>query len=196
MGHTHDEITQPLAERRCWEVARRDDDRVAGRLSRTPRVDGVSRRDEGALLDACVQFLQAIGVMGLLEEAHGTARPRAMGPFGPDVLRDGVQTRLGMERIQARRRVRCRDEARMPLVGCKAPPVRQGLGQRGAPTRQGERLPGPIGPATLAQQSTTWHRRELAAVCHGAMRALAQAGVCGQPVTGMADGSDLETTAR
>ena len=32
MRQTHDEITQNLAERLCWEVARRDDSRVARRL--------------------------------------------------------------------------------------------------------------------------------------------------------------------
>ena len=29
MGQTHGEISQNLAERLCWEVARRDDSRVA-----------------------------------------------------------------------------------------------------------------------------------------------------------------------
>jgi hypothetical protein len=32
MQQTHNEITQNLAERWCWEVARRDDTRVARRL--------------------------------------------------------------------------------------------------------------------------------------------------------------------
>jgi hypothetical protein len=32
MRQTYDEITQNLAERLCWEVARRDDARVARRL--------------------------------------------------------------------------------------------------------------------------------------------------------------------
>jgi hypothetical protein len=41
MGHTRDETTRNLAERLCWEVARRDDARVARRLYRKPVVDGV-----------------------------------------------------------------------------------------------------------------------------------------------------------
>jgi hypothetical protein len=40
MGQTHNEITQNLAERLCWEVARRDDSRVARRLYRKQLVDG------------------------------------------------------------------------------------------------------------------------------------------------------------
>jgi hypothetical protein len=39
------------AERLCWQVARRDDTRVARRLYRKQQVDGVYRLDEGAVLD-------------------------------------------------------------------------------------------------------------------------------------------------
>lgn len=41
MTQTRDEITQNLAERMCWEVARREDTRLARRLYRKPVVDGV-----------------------------------------------------------------------------------------------------------------------------------------------------------
>ena len=51
MTQTRDEITQNLAERMCWEVACRDDTRIARRLYRKQVVDGVYRLDEGALLD-------------------------------------------------------------------------------------------------------------------------------------------------
>ena len=41
MRQPQDEITQNLAERMYWEVARRDDARVARRLYRQQVVDGV-----------------------------------------------------------------------------------------------------------------------------------------------------------
>jgi hypothetical protein len=195
MGQTHDEITQNLAERLCWEVARRDDSRVARRLYRKQLVDGVYRLDEGALLDDFLHFLQAIGVMELLAEAHGAAIPRAMVPAVPDVLLDGVQTLWGSERINARPHLLCSDAALMPLVGFNAPQGRHGVRQRGASQRQRERAPGPLGPDTLAQNSVPWNLRDLPFVVTGAMRALATAGGVGQPGTGRADGPDLETTA-
>jgi hypothetical protein len=64
MGQTRDETTGNLAERWCWEVARRDDARVARRLDRTQVVDGVYRLDEGAVLEDFLHFLPAIGVLG------------------------------------------------------------------------------------------------------------------------------------
>jgi hypothetical protein len=51
MAQTRDEITANLAERWCWQVARRDDARVARRLYRKQVVDGVYRLDAGAVLD-------------------------------------------------------------------------------------------------------------------------------------------------
>ena len=84
----------------------------------------------------------------------------------------------------------------MQLVGFNAQQVRQGICQRGATKRQGERLPGPICPDTLAKHITKWNLRDLEAVCNGAIRALAKAGIFGKRVMGIADGTDLETTER
>jgi hypothetical protein len=67
---------------------------------------------------------------------------------------------------------------------------------RGATTRQGKRLPGPICPDTLSKNIVKWNLRDLEVVLNGAIRPLATAGVFGKRVTGIADGTDLETTAR
>jgi hypothetical protein len=74
--------------------------------------------------------------------------------------------------------------------------VRQGVCQRGATKRQGERVPGPICPDTLAKNIVKWNLQDLEAVCNGAIRALATVGVFGAQVTGIVDGTDLETTQR
>jgi hypothetical protein len=150
MRHSTDELTQNLAERWCWEVARRDDTRVARRLYRKQAVDGVYRLDEGAVLDDFFHFLQAIGVMSLLEEAHGAAIQREMVPFVQYVLLYGLKTLFGIESMHALPTLLFSDEALMQLVGFNAQQVRQGVCQRGATKRQGERTPGPISPETLA----------------------------------------------
>ena len=196
MGQTPDEITQNLAERLCWESARRDDSRVARRLYRKQLVDGVYRLDQGALLDDFFHFLQAIGVMALLEEVQGAAIQRAMLPFVQYVLLYGMKTLLGIQSINALPRLLFSDEALMQLVGFNAQQVRQGICQRGATKRQGERLPGPICPDTLAKNIVKWNLRDLEMVFNGAIRALAKARVFGTKVTGIADGTDLETTER
>src|SRR5262245_22057923 len=112
------------------------------------------------------------------------------------VLRYGLKTWFGIKRMHALPPLLCSDEALMPLVGFNARPVRQGVCQRGATTRQRERTPGPISPETLANTLVKLNWRDLERVCNGAIRALAQAGVFDKQVTGIADGTALETTAR
>jgi hypothetical protein len=63
-------------------------------------------------------------------------------------------------------------------------------------TWQDEPEAGPVCPDTLAQNIVKWQLRDLQGVCHGAIRALAKAGICGAKVTGMMDGTDLETPMR
>ena len=196
MGQTHDEITQNLAERLCWQVARRDDTRIARRLYRKQLVDGVYRLDEGALLDDFFHFLRAIEVMALLEQVHGTAIQREMLPFVQYLLLYGLKTLFGIESMHALPSLLFSDEALMQLVGFNAQQVRQGVCQRGRTKRQGERTPGPICPDTLANNMVQCNLRDLAALFNGVIRALAKTGVFGKRVTGIADGTDLETTER
>ena len=120
-----------------------------------------------------------IGVMSLLEEAHGAAIQREMLPFVQYVLLYGLKTLFGIESINALPSLLFSDEALMQLVGFNAQQVRQGICQRGATKRQGERLPGPICPDTLAKNIVKWNLRDLEMVFNGAIRALAKAGVFG-----------------
>jgi len=196
MRPTKDELAQNVAERLCWEVARRDDTRVARRLYRKQEVDGVYRLDAGAVLDDFFHFLDQIGVLALLAEVHGAAMQREMVPYVQYVLLYGLKTLFGIESMHALPALLFSDAALMQLVGFNAQQVRQGGCQRGAAKRQGERTPGPISPETLANNSVKLNRRDLEGVFNGAIRALAQTGVFGKQVTGIGDGTDLDTTKR
>jgi hypothetical protein len=159
-------------------------------------VDGVYRLDDGALLADGFPFVQASGVMGLLEQVDGAAIARELVPVVPYVLRYGVKTRCGRERRNAVPALLVSDEARRGLVGFKAHQVRDGGGQRGAAKRQQARAPTPMWPDPLANHMVQCHLRALAALFKGVMRAVAKAGSLGKRVTGMADGTEVATTAR
>src|SRR5918995_604320 len=196
MRHAKDELVQNLAERLCWEVARRDDARVARRLYRKQEVDGVYRLDEGALLDDFFSFLHELEVIAWLDTVQGTAAQREMVPFVQYLLLYSLKTLFGIESMNALPALLFSDEALMQLVGFNAQQARHGVCQRGAAKRQGERTPGPISPETLANNIVKLNLRDLEYVFNGAIRALAQAGVFSKQVTGIADGTDLETTER
>ena len=136
----------------------------------------------------------SIGVMVGLEEAQGAAIHRQMVHFVQYVLLYRMKTLVGMESINALPSLLFSDEALMQLVGFNAQRVRQGTCRRGATMRQGEQLPGPIGPDTLANNIVRLNLRDLEAMFNGRIRALAKAWVFGTKVSGIADGTDLETT--
>jgi Transposase DDE domain len=196
MGQTRGEIDQNLAERLCWQAARRDDSRVARRLYRKQVVDGVYRLDEGALLDDFFYFLQELGVVNLLDNVQGTAVQREMVPVVQYVLLYSLKTLFGVDSMNALPPLLFSDEALMRLVGFNAQQVRQGVCQRGAAKRQGPRTAGPICPDTLAEHIVQLNVRDLEVLFNGVIRALAQTGVFATKVTGIVDATDLETTAQ
>jgi Transposase DDE domain len=196
MGQTREEIDQNLAERLCWQAARRDDTRVARRLYRKQVVDGVYRLDDGALLDDFFYFLHQLGVVDLLRHVQGTAVQREMVPVVQYVLLYSLKTLFGIDSMNALPALLFSDEALMRLVGFNAQQVRQGVCQRGAATRQGPRTAGPICSDTLADNIAKLNLRDLEALFNAVIRALAKARIFGPKVTGIVDATDLETTAQ
>jgi Transposase DDE domain len=196
MTQTREEIEQNLTERLCWQVARRDDSRIARCLYRKQEVDGVYQLDEGALLDDFFYFLDGLGVGDGLGDVQGTAVQREMVPIVQYVLLYSLKTLLGIESMQALPALLFSDEALMRLVGFNAHQVRHGVCQRGAAHRQGPRTTGPICADALADNIVKLHLRDLEALFNRVIRALARAGVFAAKVTGIVDATDLETTAQ
>jgi hypothetical protein len=196
MEQSREELTQNLAERLCWQAARRDDVRVARRLYRKQVIDGVYRLDEGALLDDFFHFLHELGVADWLTDVQGTAIQRVMVPFVQYILLYSLKTLFGIESMNALPALLFSDEALMRLVGFNAQQVRQGVCQRGAATRQGPRTTGPICPDALAENIVKLSLRDLAAMFNGVIEALAKTGVFTAKITGIVDATDLETTAQ
>jgi hypothetical protein len=168
---------------------------VARRLDRKQVVEGVYRRDAGALLDDCFSCLQKLGVVDWLGDVQGTAVQRERVPCVQSLRRYSLQTRCGIERMQALPALVWSDEALRRVVGCHAHQVRHGGCQRGAAPRQGPRTRGPLCPAALADTIVQLHLRDLEAVWKGVIRALAQQGGLTAQVTGSVDASAVETTA-
>jgi hypothetical protein len=196
MEQTREEMAQHLAERLCWQVARRDDSRVARRLYRQQVIGGVYQLDEGALLDDFFYFLQELGVADWLGDVQGTAIQRAMVPFVQDVLLYSLKTLCGIEGMPALPALLFNEEALMRLVGFNAQRVQQGVCPRGAANRREPRTTGPICPDTLAENIVKLNVRDSEAVFSNIIRALARAGLFGAKVRGIVDATDLETTAQ
>jgi hypothetical protein len=194
MGPTREAIPPNLAERLCWQAARREDTRVARRLYRTHVVEGGYRLDEGALRDDFCHCLRAWGVLDLMAGVQGPALPRQRVPVGPDLVRYGWKPWCGMERMHALPALLVSDEALLPWVGFHAQQGRHGICPRGAAKRQRPRTAGPLCPDTLANHRVQLTLRDLEAWFNGTLRALAKAGLCGAKVPGIVEATALETT--
>jgi hypothetical protein len=195
MGQRREAMTQNLAERLCWQAAYRDDARVARRLYRKHVVDGVYRLDEGALLDDVFQFWRELGVLDRRAGVQGKALQRTMVPIVPYLVRSGLQTLCGIDRMKALPALLCSAAAIRQWVGVNAQQVRHGVCPRGAAKRQHPRPEGPRCPDTLAHNSVKRHLRDREAWFNGTMRALATAGLFGAKATGIIDAPALDTTA-
>lgn len=141
MKHAPDEVTQNPTELLRWDVAGRDDARIARRLYRKQPIDGGYRLDAGVLPHDVFRCLEAVGVMALLEQVHGATIHGARVPCVQSGLRYELKTLCGSERIKALPSVLFSDEALIQLVGFHARQVRQGNGQRWATQQQGEHRP-------------------------------------------------------
>jgi hypothetical protein len=193
MAETLEAMTPNLAERWCWQAARRNDARVARRLARKPVVDGVDRLDEGAWLDHLFSCWHERGVVDWRGEVPGAAVQREMGPCVPDLLLAHLKTRCGIEGMQAVPAMLLSAVARRRLVGFKAHQARHGVCQWGVAPRQGPRRPGPIWPEALAETLVPRNGRDLEASLNGATPALARAGVGAAKGTGIIAAPELDT---
>src|SRR4029453_15352990 len=184
MWETRETIEQNLAERLCWQAARRDDSRVARRLYQKQMVDGVYRLDEGVLLDDFFHFMRELGGVDLMPRVQGTAIQREMVPVVQYLLLYGLKTLFGIESMNALPALLFSDEASMRLVGFNAHQVRHGVCQRGAAKGRGPRTAGPICPEALANNLVKLDVRVLECLFNGVIRVLAKAGVFQAKVTG------------
>jgi hypothetical protein len=167
-----------------------------GVWSRKELVDGVYPLDAGAVLDEFFHFLRDLGIVEWLEYVRGKGSQRELVPMVQYVWLYGLKTLFGIERMNALPELLFSDEASMRLLGCKAHQVRHGVCQRGAAKRRGLQAAGPICPEALANNLVKLDVRVLERLFNGVIRVLAKAGVFQAKVTGIVDGTDLETTAQ
>jgi hypothetical protein len=191
-----DDVKKDLVERLDWRLARRDDSRLARRLWKKQGVDAIYNLDEGAILDEFFHFLDQIGVLPLWQRLHGEGIQREMVEFFHYVLLYGMKTLLGIESMNALPELLFSDEAAMRLAGFNATQIRQGVCQRSHQKRQAAKAPGPICPDTLTNNILKLSVAAIESFLNGVIQALAKAGVFARQVSGILDGTDLETTAQ
>jgi hypothetical protein len=191
-----EDVRTNLVERLDWRFARRDESRIARRLWKKQAVDAIYSLEEGAILDEFVHFLDEIGVVPRWQGLQGDGIEREMVDFFQYVLLYGMKTLFGIKAMNALPALLFSDEAAMRLAGFNAVQMRDGICQRSHEKRQGEKTPGPICPQTLADNIVKLSLKAMEGFLNGVVEDLAKAKVFARQVSGILDGTDLETTTR
>src|SRR2546428_4844358 len=152
---TEGEQSEPSAvlERLSWQLARRDDQRVAQGLYAGEVIEEMHELSEAGLLDEFFVFLEEIGMMAVLEQMELPGVQRVLVPTIQFVLLYVLKVLFGGQSMNELPRLLFSNLALMQLVGFNARQVEAGLTKRGDAQRQGKKKQRPLSPVLLYKQS-------------------------------------------
>src|SRR5436309_9748638 len=160
---TEGEQSQPSAvlERLSWQLAKRDDQRVAQGLSAGEAIEEMHELSEAGLLDEFCVFLEEIGMMAVLEQMELPGVQRVMVPTIQFVLLYLLKVLFGGQSMNALPRWLFSNVALMELVGFNARQVEEGLTKRGDAQRKTKPKQGPLSAPCLADNISKLNREQM-----------------------------------
>ena len=188
------EIRQNLIEQLEWQVAERDDKRVAGLLYAGEKADEVHTLDEAGLLDEFFAFLEESKVMSFWKTYEISAIQRVFVPTVYFLLLYGSRILFGINAMNALPVLLFSNLAVMSLIGFNGRLVKEGLTKRGQQQRTDERPYVLMDPQTLAATICKSSRQELAKLFNGTIHCLASFGLFRAEIMVAIDGSQIVTT--
>lgn len=192
---TATEIRQTLLEQLDWQVAERDDERVAQLLYAGEAADGVHTLDEAGLLDEFFAFLEESQVLSFWKTYEIGAIQRVFLPTIYFLLLYGSRVLFGINSINALPVLLFSNVAVMTLIGFNARLVKEGMSKRGQRQRTDVRPYVLMDPQTLAETICKSSLSELEKLFNGTIRCLAQYGIFMAEMMVAMDGTGIETTA-
>ena len=192
---TEGEQSEPSAvlERLSWQLARRDDERVAQGLYAGEAIEEMHQLSEAGLLDEFFVFLEQIGMMAQLEQMQLPGVQRVVVPTIQFVLLYLLKVLFGGESMNGLPRWLFSNMALMELVGFNAHQVEEGLTKRGDGQRKTKKKQGPLTPQCLADNISKLSREQMERLFNQMVRCVVGWGVLDGERTAALDGSKLET---
>src|SRR2546428_12579484 len=150
-----EEQNEPSAvmERLNWQLASRDDGRVAQALYAGEEIEEMHELSEAGLLDEFFVFVEQVGMMAILEQQELPGVKRVLVPTVQFVLLYLLKVLFGGQSMNELPRWLFSNLALMELVGFNARQVEAGLTKRGDAQRQGKKKQRPLSPVLLYKQS-------------------------------------------
>src|SRR6266849_5105629 len=158
-----EEQNEPSAvlERLSWQLARRDDKRVAQALYAGEELEEMHELSEAGLLDEFFVFLEEIGMLAVVEQLELPGVQRVMVPTVQFVLLYVLKVLYGGQSMNELPRVLFSHVALMELVGFNARQVEEGLTKRGDAQRKTKPKQGPLSAPCLADNISKLSREQM-----------------------------------
>ncbi len=139
-----------VMERLNWQLAWRDDERVAQALYAGEEMEEMHELSEAGLLDEFFVFVEEIGMMAVLEQMELPGVQRVLVPTVQFVLLYVLKVLFGGQSMNELPGLLFSNLALMQLVGFNARQVEAGLTKRGDAQRKTKQKQGPLTPQCLA----------------------------------------------
>lgn len=139
-----------VQERLNWQVACRDEEKVAQALYAGETIDEMHHLSDAGLLDEFFVLLKELGMLEAFAQVSLTGVKRMLIPTVQFVLLYFLKVLLGGESMNELPRVLFSDLALMELVGFNAHQCENGLTKRGESSRTTKKKQGPLTAQCLA----------------------------------------------
>ena len=182
-----------VMERLKWQLAWRDDRRVAQALYAGEEIEEMHELSEAGLLDEFFMFLEEIGLMAVVEQMTLPGVQRVLVPTVQFVLLYLLKVLYGAESMNTLPRVLFSNVALMELVGFNARQVEDGLTNRGDAQRTRKKKQGPLSPQSLADNISKLSQEQMQRLFNQMVKSVVGLGLLDGERIAALDGSKLPT---
>lgn len=191
------DVGAAIRERLDWRLAERDDVSVGKAVGEGEEIDAIFGLEEAGLLDGFLHFLEATGVLALAQGLTVQACGRLMVPVVLLVLTYFMKVLMGIPSMHALPTLLFSHQGTMRLLGFNGYILENGLSRRSHEKRgEGKAPPKPFSERVESSFLGKMLKGEVEGFFNGVIRCLAVFGVFAPEVTGVIDGTDIETTAK
>lgn len=187
------EESNVVQERLNWQVAWRDDVKVAQALYAGETIEEMHHLSDAGLLDEFFVFLKELGMLEAFGQVNQSGVKRTLVPTVQFVLLYFLKVLLGAESMNELPRVLFSDLALMEMVGFNAHQCENGLTARGDGMRQKKKKQGPLTAQCLADNICKLTQEEMERLFNQMCSLLAHRGILRGKLLVALDGSKLPT---
>lgn len=190
-----EEDSEPSAvmQRLSWQLAWRDDRRVAQALYAGEEIEEMHELSEAGLLDEFFVFVEQVGMMAVLEQQELPGVQRVLVPTIQFVLLYLLKVLFGGQSMNELPRWLFSNVALMELVGFNARQIEEGLTKRGDAQRQTKKKQGPLSPQCLADNISKLSREQMETLFNQMVQCIVGWGLLDGERIAALDGSKLPT---